>query len=787
MRIILALALLLQSAGGREVDITVRDPQGLAVADARITITEKTTGARKTAVTSTDGAHITGLSAGQYDVRVEKDGFTPQTVVANLETQSSASVDISLEVGGLQERMVVAVTRNEQEVGNVPASVTLVSADELKESPAIAADDILRQVPSFSLFRRTSSLAAHPTAQGVSLRGVGPSGVSRTLVLIDNIPFNDPFGGWVYWTRIPMGSVRQIEIIDSTNSALYGNYALGGVMNILTAPPEGKTFKLRSTVGGRQTAKEEFFASGAWNKFGAAVEGTVLDTNGYFIVPLTEGGAPLRGPVDTRASVNNENMNVKLQYDPTERISTFVRGGYFNEHRINGKFDETNDSLWKYLSGGFRMRMADSSDLQASLWGNWERFHSTFLAITSTGGVSRNTSRLTLRQGVPTEDTGGMVQWSKGLGSKNYLTAGVDWRWVDGDSNEDVMNATNPLVVQTYRVSGGTQMSEGVFIQDLFSLTPKFQLTMSARLDHWRNYDSHNLETTAATGQPTSGNAPSCDPDPTVTNCLVTKKNTVGSPKVGAVYHLTDKISLWTGLSWGFRAPTLNELYRQFRVGNILTLANEKLGPERLVSGEGGVSYTPLRNLTWRSTWFVNRFTNPVSNVTIATGTATGIPGVATLRQRQNLSRARIWGLQSDVDYRLLNYWKFGLSYLYEDATVQESRPDSTGTSLAGKQLAEVPRHRGAADVSYSNPKFVTASASVQFVGGQWDDDINTLWLPYYASMDFNVSRRIGRNLEAFFGIQNLLDREFYVQRNPTTVGAPRFVSGGLEITWNGK
>ena len=70
-------------------------------------------------------------------------------------------------------------------------------------SPALTLDDFLRRVPGFTLFRRTSSLVAHPTAQGVSLRGVGPSGASRSLVLADGIPLNDPFGGWVYWSRVP--------------------------------------------------------------------------------------------------------------------------------------------------------------------------------------------------------------------------------------------------------------------------------------------------------------------------------------------------------------------------------------------------------------------------------------------------------------------------------------------------------------------------------------------------------------------------------------------------------
>ena len=277
---------------------------------------------------------------------------------------------------------------------------------------------------------------------------------------------------------------------------------------------------------------------------------------------------------------------------------------------------ELNNTIWKAVSGGVHIKMPDQSDLQARAWGNFETFHSNNHGLTSP--PSRNGSRLTLMQRVPTNDTGGMVQWSKAFGSRNFVTVGTDWRWVDGDSLEQAMN-TASTAVATDRISGGTQISTGVFVQDLISVTKQFQLTLSARMDHWKNYDAHNLQTAAATGLPIAANRPSCNVDNTVP-CLADKKNTVGNPRVGAVYHLTDSLSVWSSISWGFRAPTLNELYRQFAVGSTTTLANDQLGPERLTSGEGGVTYAPVHNLTWRSAWFVNKFTNPVSNVTIATG-----------------------------------------------------------------------------------------------------------------------------------------------------------------------
>src|SRR5262249_7954433 len=138
---------------------------------------------------------------------------------------------ITLSPASILETLTVTPARTEQAVGNVPASVRVLDDTTIKQSPALVADDLLRQGPPFSLSRRSSSISAQPTTQGVSLRGIGPSGVSRTLVLMDGIPFNDPFGGWVYWTRIPMNSIERVEIVDGTSSSLYGNYAMGGVIN----------------------------------------------------------------------------------------------------------------------------------------------------------------------------------------------------------------------------------------------------------------------------------------------------------------------------------------------------------------------------------------------------------------------------------------------------------------------------------------------------------------------------------------------------------------------------
>jgi outer membrane receptor protein involved in Fe transport len=784
LAVLVSLALLHNTVQAPRVLIsgTVHDQSGAVIRDALVIARQLRTGAERRVVTDAAGQfHVPEMEDGVL-VIVRVAGFAEYREKTGPEDDQlgrNRHLDIELAPATVLQEVTVTATRTEERLGNVPASVSVLSADEIRQSPAVVADDVLRQIPTFSLFRRTSSLSSHPTAQGVSLRGIGPSGVSRTLVLIDGVPFNDPFGGWVYWTRVPLESVDRIEVVDGSTSSLYGNYAMGGVINIVSRPAH-RTIELKPQYGNHRSPKVDFFGSDVWGKLGAAVEGSVFDTRGFPIVAASE-----RGIIDNNATVKFTNVNVKLDYRPTDRVQAFFRTGYFSENRGNGKILEVNDTRWKSASGGVRIRMPDESDLQASLFTDVEHFHSTFLAVAAPSPTvaARSIVRLTVDQHVPTDAVGGMVQWSRAIGSRQYVSAGTDWHWVDGDSREDSYSAAPGAIVPPVqqvmltiqRVSGGTQRSAGAFVQDIITPLPKLTLTLSARVDHWRNYDAHNLETTYPSGTPTANN-----------RLLPDRADTVVSPRAAVLYHVSDRVKVWGDLGAGFRAPSLNELYRSFSVGTVRTLANELLGPERLVGGEAGVSIAPARNLTLRTTWFDNRVKNPVSNVTLT------MVGPNVTQQRQNLGRTRIWGIQSDVEYRVGSSWRFSGGYLYDQAKVREF---AANPGLVGKVLPQVPTHRGSVQAAYSNAKYASLALAVQFLGTQFDDDQNSRvvpgfsqpGLPRYAIVDFSASRAIGRHVEIFLGVQNLFNRQYFVGTLPTTIGSPRLVNGGFRLRLVGR
>jgi iron complex outermembrane receptor protein len=398
----------------------------------------------------------------------------------------------------------------------------------------------------------------------------------------------------------------------------------------------------------------------------------------------------------------------------------------------------------------------------------------------------RSIVRLATDQSVPTDAVGTMVQWSRTIGRFNYFSAGLDWRRVDGDSLEDLYvngpivaeGPTAPATLSGRRNSGGTQRSAGLFLHNVFSMNDVV-LTLSARVDNWKNYDGHIVETSVATGLPSAGHR----------GDLPDKDDTVVSPRAAALYRLNDRVSVWGDIGWGFRAPTLNELYRQFSVGLTRTLANETLGPERLFGGEAGVRLDATRNVSIRSTYYDNRVKNPVANVTIGTN----------LQQRQNLGRTRIRGWQNDVETRLGEHVRVAAGYLFNNAKVTEYNPVAvpgvTIVDLTGLYLPQVPKHRGSVSVAYANPRLFNVAVAGMFYGRQFDDDQNARvkpgesepGLPAYATVDLSASREISRNLEVFAGVQNLLDREYYVQLVPTTIGSPRLVHGGVRVRWSGR
>ena len=753
----------LSVAQPRTISGTVRDTTRAVIPGA--VISANGPGVQEISTTTdAEGRFTLTLPAAGYTLVISAPGFGAMRAALRGDGEP---LDITL-TPALDASVTVTAGRIQQRSTDIAATVSVVDRSRLDQSPATVTDDVLRQVPAFSLFRRSSSVAAHPTAQGVSLRGIGPSGVSRTLVLLDGTPFNDPFGGWVSWMRAPRASLERIEVAEGSSANLFGNYAMGGAINLMTRTAAAPWVDAMVQYGERQTPVIDaavVLHSGRWS---AVIDTGGFRTDGYTVVADDE-----RGRVDENVSAESRRLYGSLGYGFSHGATIQGRADVFDESRRNGKRStidgtpEQNDTHWSSFSGGVRALLPAGSELRATAFGDRVRFRSNFLAVPA-ATPARSVGRMTLNQFVPSSSIGASAQWTRAASRWSVLASGLDWRRVVGESREDGLDAQTGTRVVVRRVSGGEQQNLGVFVQDVITPVPSLVLTFAIRHDRWTNVNGHNLETDEA-GTPTANNRPS----------LEDRTDHLTTPRLSALYKAAVNISIWSSVGWAFRAPTLNELYRQFRVGAVTTLANESLGAERLRSVEAGVRLTPQPSMLVRAAWFDNALTDAVSNVTLTTS------GNNILQQRQNLGLTRVRGVQADVEWRFSPLARLSAAYVYNDAVVREFE---ASPALVGKELPQVPRHRATLQLFLARPRIADLSVDVLAAGRQFDDDLNVRaipgrgepGLPPFATVNVLVSRRVSRGLSLFVGAQNLFDQRSYAGTLPTTLGAPRTVTAGV-------
>jgi outer membrane receptor protein involved in Fe transport len=379
--------------------------------------------------------------------------------------------------------------------------------------------------------------------------------------------------------------------------------------------------------------------------------------------------------------------------------------------------------------------------------------------------ADRNSETLTRSQRVPAQQTGFVAQWSRAAGSRQTVVAGVDYREVRGASDELVFVAGN---LSSAIGAGGRERTTGVFGQDIIRITDRFIATASARVDHWSNFDA--LSTTQ----------PLAAPGPTRVTLFDDRDETAFSPRLSLLYKATDNLSLTASGYRAFRAPTLNELYRSFRVGNVFTLANENLKAERLTGGEAGAhAYVFRRKLNIRGAFFWSEVTRPVANLTLSV-----TPALIT-RRRENLGRTRSRGLEVEAEARVTSDVFISGGYQFVDATVLEF---PANTALEGLLIPQVPRHQFTFQARYSNPRFITLAFQGRAIGSQFDDDLNTFELDRFFTLDLFASRRIRGGFEVFGAVENVFDQRYDIGRTPIrTIGPPALVRIGVRFNLGSK
>ena len=663
--------------------------------------------------------------------------------------------------------LVVTATRAAQDPATLPLSVDVFTADDLRDTPALTTDDILRRSAAFSLFRRTGSLTANPTAQGVSLRGIGPSGASRALVLLDGVPVNDPFGGWVAWTKLPAASLGRVEIVRGGGSPAWGGASLGGVVQLLSSP-----LLPRASSSGAVSA-----TLGDFRTRGAEASATVAAPSGRdaFRVDAaafaTDGTRLVRNPGSIDIPADSDYQRGRLTWSrriqETTTLTTSVRA--WQEARGNGTPYQRNASEELFASATLAGAPVSGPAWSATLYGQDQDYQSTFSAVNAARSAETPASN---QYSVPATAAGAALQATWGdpaaladrdaTGNDAVTTLGLDARRVDGETREYYFFSGGDFTRE--RRAGGAQTVAGLFASHARPLAPALTLDLGARLDATWLTDGFRRDTTRATGAVL------------LDERYADRDDLAFSPRLGLAWRATDTLTARAAAYSAYRTPTLNELYRPFRVGPVTTQANPDLEPETLLGGEAGLDWTsPDRRRGLRATVFQNDLSDAVANATLD----------ATTRQRRNLDAARIRGLELGGHWNPVPALRLDADYLLSDARVRSGGPGAS--DLDGKRLAQVPRHTLSAGAAWQIARPLSLDLRARWVSRQYEDDLNTLALGSSTRFDLAAHYAFAAGWRLTLAVENLFDAETETGRTAAgvvSVAPPRLARAELSFTW---
>ncbi|MFN3747910.1 MAG: TonB-dependent receptor [Sphingorhabdus sp.] len=600
----------------------------------------------------------------------------------------------------------------------------------------IVTNDVERElglVGELQQFRRSDSRSANPTSQGVTMRGLGGNAASRTLLFLDGIPQADPFGGWVAWPGYDALELVSIRLRRGAGQPSVGPGSIAGVIELDSRKIQGQSsfglgFGSRNSVDalGRVVSR----LGAGWLTVGASYS----RSDGFIPVIRSQRGAVDHGAAYEQAGISIQATapvvnDIDLQANVRAYLDNRNRGVDFSRNTNNGVDASLKVSNRK---GGWQWSATSYVQLRD--------FSSEFGAVS----VDRSTVAPTLDQfATPSNGMGLRVEIRPPLDEKWELRLGGEWRHTLGETRENFSYVGGRPT--RFRTAGGDADTIGGFAELTLSPVEQFKVSAGGRYDIWRLGNGFRREVNIG------GDVRSDDR-------FQQRENGEWSGRAGIDWEPLESFHVGASMYRSWRLPTLNELYRPFRVGADATAANAALSPERLSGFEfvSGYYSTPL---TFEAVYFDNRLKGAIANVSVANGPG-NFPGVGFVaaggvyRQRQNLDAIQSRGLELYARVLITYSLDISATYSFIDAQVEAS---GITASLDGLRPAQVARHSGRIALTY-NADDDRATFSIRHIGKQFEDDANSRALGAATVVDFAVAKEVRKNLFVELRGDNLLN-----------------------------
>lgn len=600
----------------------------------------------------------------------------------------------------------------EEAKGDAAYDIIRIDRDRLTGSASGRLEDVLKDVAGLQQFRRSDARSANPTSQGVTLRGLGGNASSRALVILDGVPQSDPFGGWISWPAFAPGRLDQVRVTRGGGSGALGAGALAGTIELTSAGTDtlprfggGVAYGSRESIAADATAALKLGAGFA------TISADYARSDGF--IPIAEAN---RGPADRRAPYEQASVAARAVIpvgDETELQANMLA------------FTDDRDRGFAFSANG-----GDGADASLRLVGRgrWGYSALAYLQVRDfySGFSSLSPGRATAtavaeQYNVPSAGLGARLELRPPVGEAMELRLGADWRRTSGVTKEYFFyNAAG--APQRGREAGGHSDTAGAFAELSADLGDALTLTGAARIDRWWIGQGFLRERNLSGG-------------PLITNAAyAARQGWEPTARGGVAYRPAEAITLRAAAYLGWRLPTLNELYRPFRVGNETTQANAALSPERLSGVEAGIDWRPGDSARIGVTVFTNRMKDAIANVTV-------VPRVT--RRRENLDAVRARGVELDASY-VAGDLRFAASYAYTESVVRAS---GLALPLDGLRPAQTPRHMASATLGWQRPSGPAASVTLRYVSVQYEDDLNVVPLRDALTADARILFPITKDL----------------------------------------
>lgn len=565
----------------------------------------------------------------------------------------------------------------------------VIDKDRLSQSPSGRMEDVVRSVAGLTSFRRSDSRSTHPTAQGLTARGLGGNAASRFAVAVDGVPQADPFGGWINFTALDPALADRVILTRGGNGGVaHGPGALAGTLQIDSIAAADNLFRGGVAVGSRDSLATN------------AIVGTEIGAS-RFIAGTTwqqgDGFTPIvgndRGPVDRAAPYRQWSGRARL-LAPVGGAEVQANLSAFDDHRDRGV------DFTKNRGRGLDMSLRLVGEQWSVLgYRQWRGFQSQFASV----GAGRATVSPALDQhDVPASGWGGKAVWKPRVGNVG-LTLGADIRGVEGETNERYLFVEG--VPQRERRATAESLTYGLFADASVTLGAT-TFGVGARLDRWQISDASLFERNIGAAVITDTQFDDRD-------------GHEWSLRAGVGHEVSEQFTVRASAYRSWRLPTINELVRPFRVGPDATAANATLDSENLIGAEAGFDWRPVDGARLSLTAFANRLNKAIANVTLGEGPGV-FPGVGFVapgglyRKRENLDSIVSYGAEMDGEWRR-GRWTVDGSFALTHARI---RDNGLAEFLDGEKPAQVPSVQASLRGTWGESGRL-ASLAVRYIGEQ--------------------------------------------------------------------